>query len=38
MLVDCDEPEVQAFHCHVLSHAQSETGMFGTVTALIVEP
>jgi FtsP/CotA-like multicopper oxidase with cupredoxin domain len=38
VLVDCDEPGVWAFHCHVLSHAEAETGMFGMVTALIVEP
>jgi hypothetical protein len=23
-------------HCHVLSHAEAKTGMFGMVTALIV--
>jgi FtsP/CotA-like multicopper oxidase with cupredoxin domain len=26
-----------AFHCHILPHAESEHGMFGMVTALIVE-
>jgi FtsP/CotA-like multicopper oxidase with cupredoxin domain len=39
--IDCitepDEPGVWAFHCHILSHAESEHGMFGMVTALIVE-
>lgn len=39
--VDCiaepDEPGVWAFHCHVLSHAESKTGMFGMVTAMVVE-
>ena len=25
-----------AFHCHILSHAEGQTGMFGMVTALIV--
>lgn len=27
-----------AFHCHVLTHAESPDGMFGMVTALVVEP
>jgi manganese oxidase len=39
--VDCiaepDEPGVWAFHCHVLSHAETRHGMFGMVTALVVE-
>ena len=26
------------FHCHVLTHAESPDGMFGMVTAMIVEP
>ena len=37
VLVDCTEPGVWAFHCHILSHAESEHGMFCMVTALIVE-
>jgi manganese oxidase len=37
VLVDCSEPGVWAFHCHILSHAESAHGMFGMVTALIVE-
>jgi FtsP/CotA-like multicopper oxidase with cupredoxin domain len=36
VIVECDEAGVWAFHCHVLSHAESEHGMFGMVTALIV--
>ena len=28
---------VWAWHCHILTHAESSTGMFGMVTALIVE-
>jgi manganese oxidase len=36
VLVDCTEPGVWAFHCHILSHAESEHGMFGMVTALII--
>ncbi|HEX6207697.1 MAG TPA: hypothetical protein VF058_04985 [Actinomycetota bacterium] len=26
-----------AFHCHVLTHAEGPDGMFGMVTALIVD-
>jgi FtsP/CotA-like multicopper oxidase with cupredoxin domain len=37
-IIDADEPGVWAFHCHILSHAESPNGMFGMVTALIVEP
>ena len=37
VIVDCTDPGVWAFHCHILSHAESEHGMFGMVTALIVE-
>lgn len=35
--VTADEPGVWAFHCHILTHAESEHGMFGMVTALIVQ-
>ena len=27
-----------AFHCHILPHAEGPTGMFGMVTALVVNP
>jgi manganese oxidase len=37
VIVDCSEPGVWAFHCHILSHAESEHGMFGMVTALIIQ-
>ncbi len=36
VVVDCTEPGVWAFHCHILSHAESRDGMFGMVTALVV--
>jgi len=36
VVVDCDEPGVWAFHCHILPHAEGRDGMFGMVTALIV--
>jgi FtsP/CotA-like multicopper oxidase with cupredoxin domain len=37
VIVDCDNPGTWAFHCHILPHAESEHGMFGMVTALIVQ-
>jgi len=37
VIVECDNPGIWAFHCHILTHAESEHGMFGMVTALIVE-
>ena len=36
VLIRASEVGVWAFHCHVLSHAESDEGMFGMVTALIV--
>jgi manganese oxidase len=32
------KPGVWAFHCHILTHAESDHGMFGMVTTLIVLP
>lgn len=29
-------PGVWAFHCRILSHAESNHGMFGMVTAVVV--
>lgn len=37
VIVDCTNPGTWAFHCHILTHAESAHGMFGMVTALIVE-
>lgn len=37
VLIDCTEVGLWAFHCHILSHAESDHGMFGMVTVLIVE-
>lgn len=37
VLVTCDEAGVWAFHCHILTHAESQHGMFGMVTALIIQ-
>lgn len=36
-IVEATEVGVWAFHCHVLSHAEGPQGMFGMVTALIVQ-
>jgi len=32
------KPGVWAFHCHILNHAESDSGMFGMVTTFIVMP
>jgi FtsP/CotA-like multicopper oxidase with cupredoxin domain len=37
VLVHADQAGVWAWHCHILSHAENDTGMFGMVTALIVK-
>jgi FtsP/CotA-like multicopper oxidase with cupredoxin domain len=37
VIITADNPGAWAFHCHTLSHAESPSGMFGLVTALIVE-
>ncbi len=36
-IIEATEAGVWAFHCHILSHAESEKGMFGLVTALVVQ-
>ncbi|HEX5579619.1 MAG TPA: multicopper oxidase domain-containing protein [Candidatus Limnocylindria bacterium] len=36
VLVRASEAGVWAFHCHILTHAEGPDGMFGMVTALIV--
>ena len=36
-IVEATEAGTWAFHCHVLSHAEGPNGMFGLVTAMIVE-
>jgi len=35
-IIKANNPGTWAFHCHILPHAESEHGMFGMVTALIV--
>ncbi|HLY25915.1 MAG TPA: multicopper oxidase domain-containing protein [Aggregatilineales bacterium] len=37
VLIDCLEPGVWAYHCHILTHAETSTGMYGMVTALIIK-
>lgn len=37
VIVKCDEPGIWAYHCHILSHAESAKGMFGMVTALVIQ-
>jgi FtsP/CotA-like multicopper oxidase with cupredoxin domain len=37
VLVNCHTPGAWAFHCHILSHAESPQGMFGMVTALVIQ-
>ena len=29
---------IWAYHCHILSHAERDTGMFGMVTTFVVAP
>jgi FtsP/CotA-like multicopper oxidase with cupredoxin domain len=37
VIVNCTSPGTWAFHCHILPHAESQHGMFGMVTALMVK-
>lgn len=37
VLVEAEEAGVWALHCHILTHAESDEGMYGMVTAFIVE-
>jgi manganese oxidase len=37
VLFQTDTPGTWVWHCHILSHAERDTGMFGMVTAVIVE-
>ncbi len=36
VFVDASEVGAWAFHCHILTHAEGDSGMFGLVTALVV--
>ena len=37
VLVEATEAGTWAYHCHILTHAEGENGMFGMVTAMVVE-
>ncbi|HEY6627775.1 MAG TPA: multicopper oxidase domain-containing protein [Acidimicrobiia bacterium] len=37
VLFQLSDPGVWVWHCHILNHVESDTGMFGMVTAWIVE-
>lgn len=37
VLVQLDEPGTWVWHCHILPHVERDTGMFGMVTAIVVE-
>ena len=37
VLVHATEPGTWVWHCHILSHAEKDQGMFGMVTALVVK-
>jgi FtsP/CotA-like multicopper oxidase with cupredoxin domain len=37
VVIEADEAGVWAFHCHILTHAESRHGMFGMVTVLLVQ-
>jgi FtsP/CotA-like multicopper oxidase with cupredoxin domain len=37
VLVQATAPGVWAWHCHILSHAEGENGMFGMVTTFVVQ-
>lgn len=37
VLVHADRVGTWVWHCHILNHVESEQGMFGMVTALVVE-
>jgi FtsP/CotA-like multicopper oxidase with cupredoxin domain len=37
VVIELDEPGAWAFHCHILPHAEGMDGMFGMVTAIVVQ-
>ncbi len=37
VLIHATEPGTWVWHCHILPHAENDTGMFGMVTALVVQ-
>ena len=37
VLIHATEVGTWVWHCHILPHAENETGMFGMVTAMVVK-
>ena len=37
VLIDCEDVGAWAFHCHILQHVEGRDGMFGMVTALVIQ-
>jgi FtsP/CotA-like multicopper oxidase with cupredoxin domain len=37
VVIRCEELGAWAFHCHILQHAEARDGMFGMVTALVIQ-
>jgi FtsP/CotA-like multicopper oxidase with cupredoxin domain len=37
VIIKCEDPGAWAFHCHILPHAEGHDGMFGMVTALVIQ-
>jgi FtsP/CotA-like multicopper oxidase with cupredoxin domain len=37
VVIDCEDAGAWAFHCHILPHAEASDGMFGMVTALVIQ-
>ncbi|MDZ7675297.1 MAG: multicopper oxidase domain-containing protein [Acidimicrobiales bacterium] len=37
VLINTDDPGTWVWHCHILNHVEREEGMFGMVTAMVVE-
>jgi FtsP/CotA-like multicopper oxidase with cupredoxin domain len=37
VLIHATEPGTWVWHCHILTHAENDQGMFGMVTALVVQ-
>jgi FtsP/CotA-like multicopper oxidase with cupredoxin domain len=37
VVIDCQDPGAWAFHCHILQHAEGPDGMYGMVTALVIQ-
>jgi FtsP/CotA-like multicopper oxidase with cupredoxin domain len=37
VVIQCEEAGAWALHCHILQHAEARDGMFGMVTALVIQ-